>query len=116
MCIRDSIMAAHIAAVNIDGNTPASLSKTLITGVLREELGFDRVVITDAMNMGAIQNLYSSGDAAILAVEAGADLLLMPADFQEAYDSLLNAVKEGRISEDRIDESLMRIAAMKEGL
>lgn len=110
------IMAAHIAAVNIDGNTPASLSKTLITGVLREELGFDRVVITDAMNMGAIQNMYSSGDAAILAVEAGADLLLMPADFQEAYDSLLNAVKKGRISEDRIDESLMRIAAMKEGL
>nr|WP_252198466.1 glycoside hydrolase family 3 protein [Clostridium sp. MCC353] len=113
---RPCIMAAHIAAVAVDGNKPASLSKTLITDVLREEMGFTGVVITDALNMGAIQSLYSSGDAAILAVEAGADILLMPADFKEAYEALVNAVKEGRISEERIIISLKRIAAMKAGL
>lgn len=110
------IMAAHIAAVSVDGDTPASLSKTLVTDVLREGLGFDGVIITDALNMGAIQNHYSSGEAAVLAVEAGADILLMPADFKEAYETLFNAVTEGRISEERINESLMRIAVMKEGL
>lgn len=110
------IMAAHIAAVAVDGDKPASLSKVLITDVLRGELGFDGVVITDAMNMGAVQNLYSSGEAAVMAVEAGADLLLMPENFQEAYETLLNAVKEGQISEDRIDLSMMRIAVMKAGL
>ncbi|MBS6954860.1 MAG: glycoside hydrolase family 3 protein [Enterocloster asparagiformis] len=108
------IMAAHIAAPGVTGDeTPASLSYGLITGVLREKLGFDGVVVTDALNMGAIQNLYSSGQAAVAAVEAGADLLLMPADFDAAYEAVLQAVQEGKISRERLDLSVRRIGRMK---
>ena len=108
------IMAAHIAAPGVTGDeTPASLSYGLITGVLREKLGFDGVVVTDALNMGAIQILYSSGQAAVAAVEAGADLLLMPADFDAAYEAVLQAVQEGKISRERLDLSVRRIGRMK---
>ena len=108
------IMAAHIAAPGVTGDeTPASLSHALITGVLREKLGFDGVVVTDALNMGAIQNLYSSGEAAVAAVEAGADLLLMPADFNAAYEAVLAAVKDGTITQERLDLSVRRIGRMK---
>lgn len=108
------IMAAHIAAPGVTGDeTPASLSYGLITGVLREKLGFDGVVVTDALNMGAIQNLYSSGQAAVAALEAGADLLLMPADFDAAYEAVLEAVRDGRISQERLDLSVRRIGRMK---
>lgn len=110
------IMAAHIAATGVTGDeTPASLSRALITGVLREKLGFDGVVVTDALNMGAIQNLYSSGEAAVAAVEAGADLLLMPADFNAAYEAVLQAVQDGTISRERLDLSVRRIGRMKLG-
>ena len=108
------IMAAHIAAPGVTGDeTPASLSHALITGVLREKLGFDGVVVTDALNMGAIQNLYSSGEAAVAAVEAGVDLLLMPADFNAAYEAVLAAVKDGTITQERLDLSVRRIGRMK---
>lgn len=69
---------------------------------MREKLGFDGVVVTDALNMGAIQNLYSSGEAAVAAVEAGVDLLLMPADFNAAYEAVLAAVKDGTIDPSQI--------------
>ncbi len=108
------IMAAHISCPEILGdNTPASLSSVMITDLLRGELGFDGVVITDALNMGAIANNYSSDQAAVKAISAGVDLLLMPADFQTAYDGLVTAVKEGEISEERIDESVERIVELK---
>ncbi len=76
-------------------------------------MGYDGVIVTDAMNMGAIQNLYSSGQAAVMAVEAGADLVLMPADFDAAYQAVLEAVEDGRITQERLDQSVRRIGRMK---
>lgn len=111
----DMVMVSHITApgVTSDG-LPSSLSYEMITQNLRGKLGFDGVVITDAMEMGAITGKYSPADGAVKAVSAGADLVLMPADFDGAYDGLLKAVREGKITEERIDESVLRILALKE--
>ena len=110
----DCVMAGHIALPAVTGDqTPATLSPAIITGILRGSLGFDRIVVTDSMQMGAITNYYSSGDAAIKAVEAGVDIILMPQDFEQAYESLLSAVQTSRISEARIDESVTRILRCK---
>ncbi|MCH4192335.1 MAG: beta-N-acetylhexosaminidase [Butyrivibrio sp.] len=108
------IMVSDIAAPNATGdNTPCSLSKVMITDELRNELGFKGIVITDALNSSAITDYYTPDQAAVTAVQAGADLLYMPENFQKAYDGLLKAVQAGTISEDRIDESLMRIYRIK---
>ena len=108
------IMAAHISVPNVTGDeTPASLSYMMITEVLRERLGYQGVVITDALNMGAIANEYSSGEAAIRAVQAGDDVLLMPNDFHAAEEALLQAVENGELSEERINESVRRILTVK---
>lgn len=95
---------------------PASLSSEIVTDLLRKELKFDGIIITDALNMGAITENYSASEAAIKAVEAGADMLLMPEDFISAYEGVCNAVYEGRISEARIDESVERIIRKKQKL
>lgn len=108
------IMVSHIACPNVtEDNTPATLSKTLITDLLREEMGFDGMVITDALNMGAITEQYTADQAAVNAVLAGADMLLMPADFQTAYQGILNAVAEGTLTEERINDSVRRILEIK---
>lgn len=108
------IMAAHIACPNVTGDdTPASLSYCMLTEVLREQMGYEGVIMTDGLNMGAIVNQYSSAEAAVKAITAGADLLLMPADFQAAYEGVLEAVRNGDISEERIDESVRRILELK---
>lgn len=108
------IMMGHISLPNIlNSQLPASLSYDMVTGVLRGELQFNGVIITDALNMGAISANYSSGEAAVMAIEAGVDMLLMPADFHSAYEAVLGAVREGRISEERINESVLRIIRMK---
>ena len=111
----DMIMVAHISAENVttDG-LPASLSNQLITGKLRKELGFEGVVITDSMEMGAIADYYTPAEATILAVEAGNDIVLMPDDYVEAYNGLLAAVQTGKISEARINESVLRILTLKD--
>ncbi|MCM1047000.1 MAG: beta-N-acetylhexosaminidase [Clostridiales bacterium] len=110
----DIIMVGHIVASSVDTeNIPSSLSKVMITNVLRGDLGFDGVVITDALDMKAISDYYTADEAAIMAIEAGADMLLMPEDFETAYNGLFAAVEEGRISEERIDESLRRIYRIK---
>lgn len=111
------IMVGHISAPEIIGDdTPSSLSSVMITDILRGQLGYDGIVITDALNMGAIQQNYSSGDAAVQALAAGCDLILMPADFQQAYQAVLDAVREGVLSEERIDESVKRILSVKNTL
>lgn len=108
------IMVSHVTASAVDEESlPSSLSKVVITDVLRGELGFEGVVVTDALNMSAISEYYMSDEAAIMAIQAGADMLLMPENFEEAYNGLLSAVREGTISEARIDESLRRIYRIK---
>ena len=109
----DFVMVAHVTVPALDAEMPCSLSKSAITNVLREELGFDGVVITDALNMSAITEYYTPEEAAVLAIEAGADMILMPEDFEAAYNGLLTAVQEGTISEERINESLKRIYRIK---
>ena len=108
------IMTGHIALPNVTGDyTPATLSLTILTDILRNRLGFEGIIITDALEMGAITETYGSGEAAVYAVRAGADLLLEPADFRTAYYAVLSAVSEGRISEERLNESMRRILKVK---
>ena len=108
------IMVGHFTVPAIDeDNTPASLSKKVITDLLREEMGYNGVVITDALNMSAISEYYDSSQACIMAFKAGADMVLMPEDFEAAYEDVLAAVKDGTISEARINDSLRRVYRIK---
>lgn len=110
----DCIMVGHIATPNITGElTPATMSDEIITGILRQQLKFDGVVITDSLAMGAITNKYNSGEAAIAVIKAGCDILLGPEDFREAFEAVVIAVENGMISEERIDESVYRILSLK---
>lgn len=110
----DFIMAGHISVPNVTGNDiPATMSKMLVTDLLRTDMGYTGIIITDALNMGAITEHYTSGEAAVTAVQAGCDMLLMPENFKEAREAVLNAVSEGRISEERIEESVLRILQAK---
>lgn len=110
----DLVMAAHIATPNVTNDgLPASLSYTMLTEKLRGELGYDGVIITDALAMGAIIQNYSSAESAVLALQAGADILLMPYDYIAAYQGVLTAVEDGTIQEERIDESVLRILRLK---
>lgn len=110
----DFVMVSHITASEVDKDAlPSTLSKKIMTDILRDELGFQGVIITDALNMSAITEYYTSEDAAVMAIEAGADMLLMPEDFNAAYDALLAAVQDGTIPEQRINESLERIYRVK---
>lgn len=110
----DMIMVGHMAAPSLTGdNTPASMSSAVVTDILRNELGFDGVIITDAMNMSAISEYYEADHAAILALKAGCDMILMPDDFELAYNGVLQAVQDGVISEERINDSLRRIYRIK---
>ena len=113
----DMVMVAHLTIPNVTGDgLPASLSKELITGKLREELGYDGLIVTDALAMGAIAEHYSSAEAALLTFNAGADLLLMPYDYRESFDAIADAVRNGTISEERLNESVLRILQLKERL
>ena len=110
----DMIMVSHMSAPSLAGdNTPGTMSETVVTDILREQLGFKGVIITDALNMSAISEYYSSEQAAILALKAGCDMLLMPENFEEAYNGVLQAVHNGTISEERINDSLRRIYRIK---
>ena len=108
------VVVGHISLPAVTGDdTPASLSEKMVSEILRTDLGYDGLIVTDALNMGAITQKYSSSEACVKAFAAGADLLLMPADFQEAADGMMQAVQDGSISEDRLDESLLRIVYAK---
>lgn len=109
------VMIAHVALPEVTGDmTPASLSNQVVEGILRQKLGFDGVVITDGMEMRAISQNYSSGEAAIKAIEAGCDMILLPKDFKAAYRAVLDAVESGRLSAERIDQSVYRILRLKQ--
>lgn len=110
----DCILAGHIALPEVTGDAvPATLSEKIITGLLRKELAFNGVIITDSMQMGSVTNSYTSAEAAVKAVQAGVDIILMPEDFVQAYEGILNAVRNGEISEERIDESVYRVMQCK---
>jgi len=111
----DTIMVAHITTPNITSDKlPASMSYEIVTEKLRNELGYNGVVITDAMEMGAIADNYTSATGAVCAMKAGVDIILMPEDFTEAYYGIYEAVMNGELSEERIDESVLRILTLKE--
>lgn len=110
----DMVMVGHLQVPQvISDDTPASLSSEMITDVLRNELGYDGIVITDSLSMGAITTYYTSADAAVKCIQAGGDMLLMPYSFMEAYQGVLDAVNSGEISEERINESVTRILKVK---
>ncbi|MFD2370248.1 glycoside hydrolase family 3 N-terminal domain-containing protein [Brevibacillus sp. GCM10020057] len=121
----DAIMTAHVTFPKVeyraaiskkDGSKialPATLSPAIITGLLREKLGFDGVIFTDAMNMQAIADHFGQTDAAILAIQAGVDIVLMPMNLEKVIQSVCEAVKKGQIAESRIDQSVRRILTLK---
>ena len=109
------VMTGHISTPNIAaaGNVPTTFSKYLLQDILRETLGFEGIIITDALGMGAIANYYTSEQAAVKSILAGVDMLLMPANLANAYTGVINAVKSGEISEKQIDDSVKRILTVK---
>ena len=108
------VMVGHVSMPGVIGDdTPCSLSGETVTNWLRGELGYNGIIITDAMNMSAITEYYSADQAAVMALQAGVDMILMPDDFEAAYEGVLAAVRNGVISEERINESLKRIYRVK---
>lgn len=111
----DMVMVGHISAPNLTGgdSLPASMNEKIITDILRTQLGYRGVVITDAMNMAAVSEYYAADEAAVKALKAGADMILMPEDFVTAYEGVVAAVRDGTIDERRIDDSLKRVYRVK---
>ena len=121
----DAIMSAHITFPKIDPTkviskktgeevaVPATLSHKILTGLMRDEMNYDGLIVTDAMEMAAITEHFGTVDAAVMSVKAGADIILIPVDLKEVRDGLVKAVKNGEISSKRIDESVKRILSLK---
>ena len=110
----DCIMVSNVTAPDVTGDdTPCSLSNTMITEVLRGTLGFSGIVMTDMLDESVVTGKYSSAQAAVAAIQAGADIVLCPADYKEAYQGVMDAVSSGTITEERIQESLYRIYRVK---
>ena len=103
-----AVMTAHLMLTALDRERPATLSRAVLTGLLREDLGFDGLIVTDALVMEAIAGRYGAGEAAVLALEAGADLVLMPADANAALDAIAAAVASGRLSQAQLERSAER--------
>jgi beta-N-acetylhexosaminidase len=117
----DAVMTAHVTvpAIEPDPNKPASVSSNVVTGLLKDQLGFRGLVVTDALDMGALTRVFSgtpaeiSASEAVAAIQAGNDIVIIPADIEGAYNGLLDAVKHGTISRERIDTSVLKILRMK---
>ena len=108
------VMVTHLSYPNIVGDdTPADLSSVIVTDLLREKLGFRNVIITDSHAMASITDRYSAGEAAVKALAAGCDMILMPDDLQAAFDAVKAAVADGTLTQARIDESVLRILTVK---
>ena len=108
------IMTAHIATPNVTGSDiPATMSSVILQDKLRGELGYQNIIITDAMEMGAITKQYTNAEAAVGTLQAGADIVLGPQNFVEAFDAVVKAVEVGRLSEQRIDQSVRRVLKLK---
>ncbi|MFF3558914.1 glycoside hydrolase family 3 protein [Streptomyces sp. NPDC002574] len=111
----DSIMTAHILVPALDDSgDPATLSRPILTGILREEMGYDGVVVTDALGMEGVRQKYGDDRVPVLALKAGVDQLLNPPLLETAWQGVLAAVRSGELTEERIDRSLVRILTLKE--
>lgn len=110
----DMVMVSHQTASKVDPDNPASLSAIIITGLLRGEMCYDGVVITDALRMQAIHDKYGSGEACVRALESGCDMLLLPYNFTNGYNGVMAALSSGRLTEERIDDSVRRILKLKQ--
>ncbi|MGV4885196.1 glycoside hydrolase family 3 protein [Streptomyces viridosporus] len=110
----DSIMTAHIVVPALDGaEDPATLSRPILTGILREELGYDGVVVTDSLGMEGVRTKYGDDRVPVLALKAGVDQLLNPPSLDVAWNAVLRAVRDGELTEDRLDASILRILRLK---
>src|ERR1051326_74563 len=110
----DAIMTAHMAVAALEAdNIPATVSSNVLTGVLRNELGFQGLIVTDAMDMRGLTQAFGAGEASVRALEAGADCLLMPLKAEDAIHAVVAAVGSGRLTRQRIDESLVRMLSAK---
>ncbi|WP_189336056.1 glycoside hydrolase family 3 protein [Actinoplanes ianthinogenes] len=111
----DAIMSAHIVVPALDpSGDPATLSPPILTGLLRNELGYRGVIVTDSLEMAGVREKYGDERVPVLALKAGADMLLMPPKFDVAYQAVLGAVASGELTEERIDQSVRRILALKQ--
>ncbi|MFD7677365.1 glycoside hydrolase family 3 protein [Streptomyces sp. NPDC060187] len=110
----DSIMTAHIMVPALDpADDPATLSHPILTGILRGELGYDGVVVTDALGMEGVRTKYGDDRVPVLALKAGVDQLLNPPDLHVAWNAVLDAVRGGELAEARLDESILRVLRLK---
>ena len=108
------VMVSHLSYPNVTGSdTPADLSASIVTDILRDKLDYRNVIITDSHSMASITDHYSAGEAAVKALAAGCDMILMPSDLQAAFDAVKAAVADGTLSQARIDESVLRILTVK---
>lgn len=109
------VMTAHIVAPNVTGtDVPSTMSPEILLEKLRHELGYQGVIITDSMEMGAITQQYTAAEAAVKSIQAGADIVLGPKNFVEAFDAVVAAVQDGIIAEERINQSLHRVLKLKQ--
>ncbi|WP_165491786.1 glycoside hydrolase family 3 protein [Egibacter rhizosphaerae] len=108
----DAIMTAHIIVQAIDPDLPGTLSPAILDGLLRDEMGYDGVIVTDSLGMGGVDE-WDDDEIPVMALEAGADVLLNPPDMDTSYEAVVDAVEEGELSEERIEESVFRILRMK---
>lgn len=110
----DFVMVSHISVSKVtETSQPASMSGLVMDTILRDELGFQGIIITDAMDMASITSNYTSAEAAYGAINGGADIVLMPLDLEMAYNEIINKINFGKISEERLDASVLRILAVK---
>lgn len=110
----DFVMVSHISVSKVtESATPASMSDLIMRTILRDELGFQKIIITDAFDMASITEYYTSAEAAYNAFKAGVDIILMPQNFEEAYEEILSKVTDGTIPMERLDSSVLRILAIK---
>lgn len=107
------LMTAHITVPQLTGDLPATLSPAILTELLKEDLGFDGIVFTDAMDMAAVDRMFPDGEASVRAIQAGADVILMPPKVDQAISAVVTAVREGRLSRDRIDSSVKKLLMLK---
>lgn len=109
----DAVLVSHLVLDNVDANTPSSLSEAVVQGMLRTELNYQGVVITDSFQMGSITENYTQAEAAVRAIQAGDDMILMPLDYDACYQGVLQAVQDGQLTEEQIDLACRRVLQTK---